>query len=154
MWTNDLCRELIREGYSGRQPVVLFGGPHSSLPSFQRMTVRAGDTVYPIRAYQSRLHALCAVRVERVIPLKEAEEHLTEQQRAWDIRIHASGDQQPLDNLAIREALRSDQLLAHDYAKINLAHAHDNPEGHDAYQAAKDRFLGTLLTMPRSQAPD
>ncbi|MEU1816842.1 hypothetical protein ABZ543_16810 [Streptomyces roseifaciens] len=72
LWTNDLCRELERSGYAGQRLTMLFGGPHQSLPSFQRAGVQPGDTIYPVRAFRTRLHVLGAMEVSRIIPYEHA----------------------------------------------------------------------------------
>lgn len=72
LWTNDLCRELQRGGYAGRRLTMLFGGPHQSLPSFVRAGVEPGDTIYPVRAFRTRLHVLGALEVARIIPYADA----------------------------------------------------------------------------------
>ncbi|MFJ4780728.1 hypothetical protein [Streptomyces sp. NPDC088762] len=72
LWTNDLCRYLERSGYAGQRLTMLFGGPHQSLPSFTRAGVRPGDTVFPVRAFRTRLHVLGALEVSRIIPYEDA----------------------------------------------------------------------------------
>ncbi|MGW4020896.1 hypothetical protein [Streptomyces sp. NPDC005009] len=67
LWTNDLCKYLAREGYTGERLTVLFGGPHQSLPSFVRAGVRPGDVIHPVRAFRKRLWALGAMEVGRVL---------------------------------------------------------------------------------------
>ncbi|MEU7070054.1 hypothetical protein AB0B30_04175 [Streptomyces narbonensis] len=68
LWTNSLCRELERTGRAGQRLTMLFGGPHQSLPSFQRAGVQPGDRVYPVRAHRNRLHVLGVLEVARIIP--------------------------------------------------------------------------------------
>ncbi|MER5397463.1 hypothetical protein [Streptomyces sp. NPDC002599] len=72
LWTNDLCRELDRSGYAGRRLTMLFGGPHQSLPSFERAGVQPGDRIYPVRAFRTRLHVLGVMEVARIIPYEDA----------------------------------------------------------------------------------
>ncbi|GAA3504068.1 hypothetical protein GCM10019016_111810 [Streptomyces prasinosporus] len=72
LWTNDLCRELERSGYAGRRLTMLFGGPHQSLPSFQRAGVQPGDRIYPVRAHRTRLHVLGVLEVARIVPYENA----------------------------------------------------------------------------------
>ncbi|MFI1988990.1 hypothetical protein [Actinoplanes sp. NPDC020271] len=45
---------------------VLFGGPHTSLPSFVRATVKAGDVLYPIGVWQQVLHVFGRARVREI----------------------------------------------------------------------------------------
>ncbi|MFJ3933810.1 hypothetical protein [Streptomyces sp. NPDC090029] len=68
LWTNDLCRELERSGYTSQRLTMLFGGPHQSLPSFQRAGVQPGDRVYPVRVHRTRLHVLGMLEVARIVP--------------------------------------------------------------------------------------
>ncbi|MFJ8011143.1 hypothetical protein [Streptomyces sp. NPDC096339] len=72
LWTNGLCRELERSGYAGRRLTMMFGGPHQSLPSFERAGVRPGDTIHPVRVFRTRLHVLGAMEVSRIIPYETA----------------------------------------------------------------------------------
>ncbi|MDX2650548.1 hypothetical protein PV341_44790 [Streptomyces sp. PA03-1a] len=76
LWTNDLCRRLTRDGYTGRPLRVLFGGPHQSLPSFRLAGVRPGDRVFPLRVHRTRLHVLGRLEVARIIPYEEAADEL------------------------------------------------------------------------------
>ncbi len=34
LWTNELCRELIRGGFAGQRPTVPFGGPPTTFQTF------------------------------------------------------------------------------------------------------------------------
>ncbi|MET9520509.1 hypothetical protein [Streptomyces sp. NPDC002994] len=72
LWTNDLCRQLEQSGYAGQRLTMLFGGPHQSLPSFQRAGVQPGDRIYPLRVLRTRLHVLGAMEVARIIPYEDA----------------------------------------------------------------------------------
>ncbi|MGW2350928.1 hypothetical protein, partial [Actinacidiphila glaucinigra] len=76
LWTNDLCRRLARDGYTGRPLRVLFGGPHQSLPSFRLAGVKPGDRVFPVRVHRTRLHVLGRLEVARTIPYEEAADEL------------------------------------------------------------------------------
>lgn len=76
LWTNDLCRRLTRDGYTGRPLRVLFGGPHQSLPGFRLAGVRPGDHVFPLRVHRTRLHVLGRLEVARIIPYEEAADEL------------------------------------------------------------------------------
>ncbi|WP_308307741.1 hypothetical protein [Streptomyces sp. ISL-10] len=68
LWTNDLCRELERSGRTGQRLTMLFGGPHQSLPSFQRAGVQPGDRIYPVRAHRARLLVLGVLEVAHIVP--------------------------------------------------------------------------------------
>ncbi|MFE0642797.1 hypothetical protein ACFW2Y_14460 [Streptomyces sp. NPDC058877] len=67
LWTNDLCRELIKGGFEGERLTVLFGGLHQSLPSFVRAGVRPGDRVYPIRVFRKQMWVLGSMEVARLL---------------------------------------------------------------------------------------
>lgn len=82
LWTNAVCRYLERSGYAGLRLTMPFGGPHQSLPSFERAGVRPGDTIYPVRAFRTRLHVLGAMEVSRIIPYEEAGELLEDEDYA------------------------------------------------------------------------
>lgn len=32
LWTNDVCGQLIKEGFAGERLSILFGGPHGRCP--------------------------------------------------------------------------------------------------------------------------
>lgn len=50
------------------QPLaVLFGGPHTSEPSFRRATVQPGDLLYPIGVCDQILYVLGRMRVQEII---------------------------------------------------------------------------------------
>lgn len=71
LWTGDLCRELERFGFAGQRLTMLFGGPHQSLPSFQRAGVQPGDRIYPVRVRRARLHVLGMLEVAHIVPYEE-----------------------------------------------------------------------------------
>ncbi len=47
---------------------VLFGGPHTSEPSFRRATVQPGDLLYPIGVCDQVLYVLGRMRVKEIVP--------------------------------------------------------------------------------------
>src|SRR5690242_15047718 len=54
------------------QPMaVLFGGPHTSEPSFRRATVQPGDLLYPIGVCDQVLYVLGRMRVKEIVPADE-----------------------------------------------------------------------------------
>ncbi len=71
LWTNDLCRELRREGHEGERLSLMFGGPHQSLPSFRRAGVQPGDRIHPIRLFRRKLYVLGALEVGRIMPYED-----------------------------------------------------------------------------------
>jgi hypothetical protein len=50
---------------------VLFGGPHTSEPSFRRATVQPGDLLYPIGLCDQIRYVFGRMRVEEIIPVGE-----------------------------------------------------------------------------------
>ncbi|MFJ8112320.1 hypothetical protein [Streptomyces sp. NPDC096132] len=76
LWTNDLCKALISGGFEGQRLNVLFGGPHQSLPSFERAGVKPGDTVYPIRVFRKQMWVLGRMEVGRLLEYDTVGDHL------------------------------------------------------------------------------
>jgi hypothetical protein len=74
-WTRERCDSLRRLGWAGRPLETLFGGPHTSEPSFKRACVRPGDDVYPISVRAGILYVLGRVRVRRILALEDYVEH-------------------------------------------------------------------------------
>jgi hypothetical protein len=68
-WTHDRYNTLRRLGWTGRQMETLFGGPHTSEPSFIRAGVCPGDLVYPITVRSGVLYVLGRARVRRMLTL-------------------------------------------------------------------------------------
>ena len=48
---------------------LLFGGPHTSEPSFRRATVQPGDLLYPIGLCEQVLYVFGRMRVQEIIPV-------------------------------------------------------------------------------------
>ena len=70
-WTRERCDALRRLGWAGRPLEVLFGGPHTSEPSFRRACVRPGDAIYPIAVRDGILYVLGRARVQRILTLED-----------------------------------------------------------------------------------
>jgi hypothetical protein len=70
-WTQDRCKALRKLGGVGKPLEMLFGGPHTSEPSFLRATVRPDDELYPISVHAGVLYLLGRVRVRRILSLEE-----------------------------------------------------------------------------------
>lgn len=68
-WTRERCDALRRLDWTGRPLETLFGGPHTSEPSFTRAGVRPGDEVYPISVRAGVLYILGRARVRRILAL-------------------------------------------------------------------------------------
>jgi hypothetical protein len=82
LWTNDLCRELIRGGFTGQRPTVLFGGPHQSRPSFRQAGVGPGDRIFAVRAWQTALYPVCSMEVRRIVDYDRAGTELADEDYA------------------------------------------------------------------------
>ena len=74
-FTVHLNRPRVEAAVRGELPQqrlpFLFGGPHSSQPSFTRAGVGPGDTVYPITLRSSNIYLLCRFVVDKIVSLKE-----------------------------------------------------------------------------------
>jgi len=70
-WSHDRCIALRQLGGLGKPLDVLFGGPHTSEPSFVRAGVHPGDVVYPIAVKEGVLYVLGCVRVARILSLED-----------------------------------------------------------------------------------
>ena len=53
---------------------VLFGGPHTSEPSFRRATVQPGDLLYPIGVCEQVLYVFGRMRVQEIIPVDDSDQ--------------------------------------------------------------------------------
>jgi hypothetical protein len=71
LWSNDRIQQIIKHQQEGARLEVLFGGPHSSEPSFRHYGVREGDSIYPVRVYQGVLYVIGRMQVKRIISLEE-----------------------------------------------------------------------------------
>lgn len=71
LWTQRHCRTLRHYGQEGARLDLLFGGPHTSEPSFQRAGVVPGDYIYPVRVLKGTLYVLARMRVQRILSVAE-----------------------------------------------------------------------------------
>jgi len=71
LWTNDRCKALKQFNLEGTTINTLFGGPHTSEPSFRRAGVRAGDTIYPVRVLKGVLYIITRMRVKEILAIEE-----------------------------------------------------------------------------------
>jgi hypothetical protein len=71
LWTQQACRALRQYGQEGTRLALLFGGPHTSEPSFRRAGVSAGDFVYPVRVLKGTVYVLARLRVQRILSVAE-----------------------------------------------------------------------------------
>ena len=63
----------------GQPLAVLFGGPHTSEPSFRRATVQPGDLLYPIGVCDQVLYVLGRMRVRQIVPADEDRDDLLQE---------------------------------------------------------------------------
>jgi hypothetical protein len=71
LWTNDRCKELKQYHLEGTTINTLFGGPHTSEPSFRRAGVKAGDYIYPVRVLKGVLYVITRMLVKEIITLED-----------------------------------------------------------------------------------
>jgi len=65
-WPQDRWR---RAAGIAHKLTVLFGGPHTSEPSFRRATVQPGDLLYPIGVCDQVLYVFGRMRVQEIVPV-------------------------------------------------------------------------------------
>jgi hypothetical protein len=70
-WAKARCDALRRSGDVDKPLHTLFGGPHTSEPSFRRATVQPGDMLYPITVRAGSLYVLGRVKVARILTLAD-----------------------------------------------------------------------------------
>jgi hypothetical protein len=70
-WTQQSCRTLGKHSQEGTPLTLLFGGPHTSEPSFRRAGVTPGDWIYPVRVLKGTMYVLARMRVQRILSLDE-----------------------------------------------------------------------------------
>lgn len=70
-WTRERCDALRCLGWAGRPLETLFGGQHTSEPSFLHAGVRSGDIVYPIAVRAGVLYLLGRTRVRRILAYED-----------------------------------------------------------------------------------
>ena len=68
-WPQDRWR---RAAGVAQRLAVLFGGPHTSEPSFRRATVQPGDLLYPIGVCDQVLYLFGRMRVQEIIPVGDS----------------------------------------------------------------------------------
>lgn len=70
LWTKDRCRLLRQFNLVGTTFDALYGGPHTSEPSFTRAGVKSGDYIYPVWVNRGILYLITRMRVQKILPLK------------------------------------------------------------------------------------
>lgn len=71
LWTNDRCKSLVKYNLEGTLLNTLYGGPHTSEPSFRRAGVTAGDYIYPVRVHKGILYMIARMRVREILSLDD-----------------------------------------------------------------------------------
>jgi hypothetical protein len=67
-WPQERWR---RAATVGQRLTVLFGGPHTSEPSFRRATVQPGNLLYPIGVRDQVLYVFGRMRVQEIVPVDD-----------------------------------------------------------------------------------
>jgi len=70
-WSNERCKLIRKYHLEGTLLDTLFGGPHTSEPSFRRAGVKPGGTTYPIRVYRGSVYIIASMRVREIISIEE-----------------------------------------------------------------------------------
>jgi hypothetical protein len=70
-WSSGRMDLLKKARQEGARLEVLFGGPHSSMPSHKRYGVKAGDYLYPIHVDKGVMYLLGRMRVREILTLEE-----------------------------------------------------------------------------------
>jgi len=70
LWSTDRCKLITQYHLEGTSLSILFGGPHTSEPSFRRAGVKAGDYIYPLRVKQGIVHVIARMQVKEIVPLE------------------------------------------------------------------------------------
>ena len=81
-WPADVVDRLPVDA-PGPRLKVLYGGPHSSQPSFRRARVQPGDRLYPVTVRQRILYVLGSVRVREIVEVDE----LDDDRGGWPARF-------------------------------------------------------------------
>ena len=71
IWNSERAKIARKHGLAGRGLEFLFGGPHTSQPSFTRAGVTAGDVVYPISVRDGMVHILARVRAGEIVTVDD-----------------------------------------------------------------------------------
>lgn len=104
LWSNDRIQHIIKHRQEGARLEVLFGGPHSSEPSFRRYGVKEGDWIYPVRVHQGVLYVIGRMQVRRLISL---EEYIAQYPDAF---AHCERGRYPMETLANYLSLHPEKL--------------------------------------------
>ncbi|GEP46216.1 hypothetical protein BGE01nite_55070 [Brevifollis gellanilyticus] len=67
IWNSDRVKIAKKHGLAGKGIEFLFGGPHTSQPSFSRAGVVGGDIIYPIFVRDGMVHILSRVVTSEIV---------------------------------------------------------------------------------------
>lgn len=67
IWNSDRVKIAKKHGLVGKGIQFLFGGPHTSQPSFSRAGLSGGDVVYPISIRDGMVHVLAQVVTSEIV---------------------------------------------------------------------------------------
>ncbi len=71
LWSADRCDLIAKYRLEGTLVSTLFGGPHTSEPSFLRAGVKEGDEIYPIRVKHGVLYVIARMRVKEILSVED-----------------------------------------------------------------------------------
>jgi hypothetical protein len=74
-WPQDRWKQAATVAH---RLTVLFGGPHTSEPSFRRATVQPGDVLYPIGVRDGVVYVFGRMRVQEIVPVSGDDHQLEE----------------------------------------------------------------------------
>jgi hypothetical protein len=75
LWTDERCKLITKHHLEGTLLNILFGGPHTSEPSFRRAGVKTDDYIYPLRVKHGILYVIACMRVKEIVSLEAYIEH-------------------------------------------------------------------------------
>ncbi len=70
LWTADRCKLVTQYHLEGTPLSLLFGGPHTSEPSFRRAGVKEGDYIYPLLVKRGIVYVIARMRVKEIVPIE------------------------------------------------------------------------------------
>ena len=71
LWSQDRCQLIKRYRQERTRLELLFGGPHTSEPSFRRYRVKAGDYIYPVYVAKGILYVIGRMQIAHLLTLPE-----------------------------------------------------------------------------------
>jgi len=71
LWNGDRVKIATRHGMLGKPVEFLFGGPHTSQPSFARAGVEPADIIYPIFVKDGQIHILARIVTKETVSVEE-----------------------------------------------------------------------------------